>query len=61
MHHLLINRISIIDVICLNYEISVIKKCKDHEMDEFPKRMRNWLYLIMEELVSLSEVDFCNH
>ena len=61
MYYLLINRISSIDVNCLNYEISVIKKCKDHEMDEFPKRMRNWLYLIMEELVSLSEADFYNH
>ena len=29
-------------------------------MDEFPKRMRNWLYLIMEELVSLPEAD-CGH
>ena len=61
MYCLLTNGISLIDVTYLSYEISVIKKCKDHEMDEFPKRMRNWLYLIMEELVSLSEADFCGH
>ena len=33
--------------------LSEIKECQDHEMEEFPKRMRDWLYLIMEELVRI--------
>lgn len=31
-------------------ECKEIKACTGEEMEEFPKRMRNWLYLVMEEL-----------
>ncbi len=32
--------------------IPEIAACQDWEMEEYPERMRQWLYLVMEELVT---------
>ena len=32
--------------------LTELAPCTDQQMEEFPERMRSWLYLVMEELVS---------
>ena len=34
-----------------------LRSCTDYEMSEFPLRMREWLYFVMEELASRDTLD----
>lgn len=38
--------------------IADFKPCTSYEMEEYPKRMRDWLYVVMKEMVGTASVAY---
>ena len=56
-HYLLfLNQKNFIFLYCFLGECRPMPECEENELEDFPRRMREWLYNVMEELSERSEL-----